>query len=182
MDHYENVFICKKDVSCAGDSPGINFKANSQLLFLLFDNWCYKMIIVPGPRTKAFDVRNLVLPYMNLPFFVELFSCPTIYKIPETCPRTAAARCRGAIQPGIFTAQTYCVSSSQRQGLTVTVPCHQHHLPAGGPYMIRMKTSQKQARKMCKVNIIFTQYIRRVLRSSFLQRKARTSPFVVSFQ
>ena len=86
MDHYENVFICKKDVSCAGDSPGINFKANSQLLFLLFDNWCYKMIIVPGPRTKAFDVRNLVLPYMKLQFFVELFSCPTMYKIPETCP------------------------------------------------------------------------------------------------
>ena len=75
-------------MSCAGDSPGINFKANGQLLFLLFDNWCYKMIIVPGPRTQAFDVRNLVLPYMKLQFFVELFSCPTIYKIPETLSRS----------------------------------------------------------------------------------------------
>ena len=108
------------------------------------------MIIVPGPRTKAFDVRNLVLPYMKLQSFVELFSCPTIYKIPETCPRTAAARCRGAIQPGIFTAQTCCISRSQCQGLAAPVLCHRHHLPAGGPYMIRMKTSQKQARKTCK--------------------------------
>jgi len=64
----------------------------------------------------------------------------------------------------------------------MAVPRHQHHLPAGGSYMIRMKTSQKQAKKTCKVNILYTQCIRRVLRSSFLQRTACTPPFVVSFQ
>jgi len=56
------------------------------------------------------------------------------------------------------------------------------HLPAVGSYMIRMKTSQKQARKTCKVNILHTQCIYRVLRSSFLQRTACTPPLVVSFQ
>ena len=39
----------------------------------------------------------------------------------------------------------------------MAVPRHQHHLPAGGSYMIRMKTSQKQARKTCRVNILYTQ-------------------------
>jgi len=73
----------RKDASSAGNSPGINFKANGQLFFVLLDNWCYKIILVPGPRTKLFDVRNLVLPYMKLQVLVELFSCPTIYKIPE---------------------------------------------------------------------------------------------------
>ena len=86
----------------------------------------------------------------------------------------AAARCRGAIQPGIFTAQTCCVSSSQRQGIPAPVLCHRHHLPAGRSYMIRMKTSQKQARKTYRVNILYTHCIRRVLRSSFLQRTACT--------
>jgi len=33
-------------------------------------------------------VRDLVLPYINLHDFVELFSCPTIYKIPETLSRS----------------------------------------------------------------------------------------------
>ena len=88
----------------------------------------------------------------------------------------------GAPSQGIFTAQTYCVSSSQRQGLPAPVLLHRHHLPAGGPYMIRMKTSQKQARKTCQVNMVYTQCIRRVLCSSFLQRTACTTPFVVSFQ
>ena len=32
----------------------------------------------------------------------------------------------------------------------MAVPRHQHHLPAGGSYMIRMKTSQKQAKKRAK--------------------------------
>jgi len=96
--------------------------------------------------------------------------------------RTAAARCRGAIQQDIFTAYRCCVSRSQHQGLVAPVLCHRHHLPAGGPYMIRMKTSQKQAKKTCRVNILYTQCIRRVLRSSFLYRTACTPPFVVSFQ
>jgi len=53
------------------------------------------------------------------------------------------------------------------------------HLPAVVSYMIRMKTSQKQARKTCKVNILYTQCIRMVLRSSFLQRTACAPPLVV---
>jgi len=53
------------------------------------DNWSYKIILVPGPRTKLFDVRNLVLPYVKMQVLVEFFSCPTIYKIPETCPPSA---------------------------------------------------------------------------------------------
>jgi len=77
----------QKDASSAGNSPGINFKANGPLSFLLFDNWCYKIILVQGPRTKLFDVRNLVPPYMKLQVLVKLFSCPIIYKYPETCPR-----------------------------------------------------------------------------------------------
>jgi len=56
------------------------------------------------------------------------------------------------------------------------------HLPAVGSYMITMKTSQKQARKTCKVNILYTQCIRIVLCSSFLQQSACTPPLVVSFQ
>jgi len=79
----------QKDALSPGNSPGINFKANGQLFFLLFDNWSYKIILVPGPRTKLFDVRNLVLPYMKMQVLVEFFSCPTIYKIPETCPPSA---------------------------------------------------------------------------------------------
>jgi len=106
----------------------------------------------------------------------------TAWRCDTVQTRTAAARCRGAIQQDIFTTQTCCVSSSQRQGLPALVLCHRHHLETGGPYMIRMKKSQKQARKTCKVNILYTQCIRRVLRSSFLQRTACTPPFVVSFQ
>ena len=35
---------------------------------------------------RRFHVRELVLPYTNLHDSVESFSCPTISKIPETCP------------------------------------------------------------------------------------------------
>ena len=65
-------------------SSGIILRTNGPLLFVLIDNWCYTIIIVPGPRTKAFDLRNLVPSYVMLQFLDELFSCPTIYKIPET--------------------------------------------------------------------------------------------------
>ena len=78
-----------KDSSPFAMSVGCTFSAN--YFFCFFDNWCYKIIPVPGPRTKVFDVRNLVIPYMKLQFFVELFSCPTIFKIPETCPRSSSS-------------------------------------------------------------------------------------------
>jgi len=53
----------------------------------------------------------------------------TAWRCDSVQTRTAAVRCRGAIQQGILTAQTCCVSCSQRQGFSVPVLCHQHHLP-----------------------------------------------------
>ena len=114
----------QKDASSAGNSPGINFKANGQLFFLLFDNWCYKIILVPGPRRKLFDVRNLVLPYMKLQVLVELFSCPTICKIPETCPPSGwVDLCRGAeMQKDGFTARdSWEVAAVDRPSLWCTL-------------------------------------------------------------
>jgi len=53
----------------------------------------------------------------------------TAWRCDSVQTRTAAALCRAAIQQGIFTTQTCWVSCSQRQGLTVPVLCHWHHLP-----------------------------------------------------
>ena len=78
-----NCFRIQKVASWAGNSPGIILKTNGPLLFLLIDNWCYKIIIVPGPRTKLFDVKNLVRPYVELQVLDELFSCPIIYQYPR---------------------------------------------------------------------------------------------------
>ena len=55
----------------------------------------------------------------------------TVWRCETVQIRTAAAQCRGAIQQGIFTAQTWCESCSQREGLDVVSPCHGCHLPAG---------------------------------------------------
>jgi hypothetical protein len=60
----------QKDASWAGNSPGISLETNGHLLFLLIDNWCDKIIIVPGPGTKAFSRES---------------ACPTIYKSPGFC-------------------------------------------------------------------------------------------------
>jgi len=35
---------------------------------------------------RLFHVRELVPPYTNRQDFVELFPCPLMSKIPETCP------------------------------------------------------------------------------------------------
>ena len=87
QNHYKNVFIWKKDAWWAGDSPGITLETNSQLLFLLFDFWCYHIIIVPGPGTKAISRQKPCPTIYENPNCVELFSYPTISKIPGTCPR-----------------------------------------------------------------------------------------------
>ena len=63
----------RKDASWAGDSPGINFKTNGPLLFLLTDNWCYKIIIVPRPRTKTFSTSES-LSY-HIPICMILLNC-----------------------------------------------------------------------------------------------------------
>jgi len=60
----------QKDASWAHNSPGISLQTNSHSLFLLIDNWCDKIIIVPGPRTKAFSRES---------------ACPTIYKATRFC-------------------------------------------------------------------------------------------------
>jgi len=59
-----------RPASWAGESPGIILKTNGPLLFLLIDNWCYEIIIVPGPRTKAFSRET---------------ACPTIYQSAWLC-------------------------------------------------------------------------------------------------
>ena len=85
-------FHIQKDASWAGNSPGIILKTNGPLLFVLIDNWCYKIIFVPGPRTKLFDVKNLVRPYVELQVLDELFSCPIIYQYPETLSHSVAQK------------------------------------------------------------------------------------------
>jgi len=45
-----------------------------------------KIIIVPGPGTKAFSRERPCPTIYKNPNCVELFSCPTISKISETCP------------------------------------------------------------------------------------------------
>ena len=70
--------------------------------------------------------------------------------------RTAAARCRGAIQQHIFTTLTYCVIFSQRQGLAVTVPCHQHHLIYNKNEIIA-ETSEKDVQSEHTIYTMHTQ-------------------------
>jgi len=45
-------------------------RGDDRLLFLLINFWCDKIIIVPGPGTKAFSRER---------------ACPTIYKSPGLC-------------------------------------------------------------------------------------------------
>ena len=97
-------------------SRHIILKTNGQLLFVLIDNWCYKIIIVPGPRTKCFDVTNLVLPYMKLQVLDELFSCPIIYQYPETLSLFSQPHNGSIFPPKIstdcsHTAAAWCIQS-----------------------------------------------------------------------
>jgi len=48
----------------------MSLETNDHLLFLLIDNWCDEIIIVPGHGTKAFSRES---------------ACPTIYKSAGFC-------------------------------------------------------------------------------------------------
>ena len=63
-------FHIQKDASWAGNSLGISLETNGHLLFMLVDNWCDEIIIVPGPWTKA---------------FLRESACHTIYKSTGFC-------------------------------------------------------------------------------------------------
>ena len=73
----------QKDASWAGDSPGVSLKTIGLSIFLLFDFWCYKIIIVSGPVSLE---EPCPTKYKN-PNCDKLFSCPTISKIPGTLSR-----------------------------------------------------------------------------------------------
>ena len=80
-----------------------------------------------APRKRGqWWVRTCSIIQICSPHCGYAWRCDTVQK------RTAAARCRGVIQQGIFTTQTCCVNCSQRQGFTVSVLCHWHpgDLPA----------------------------------------------------
>jgi len=62
----------------------MSLKTIGLLLFLLFDFWCYKITIVPGPGTKAFSLEEPCPTIHKNPNCDELFTCPTISKIPGT--------------------------------------------------------------------------------------------------
>ena len=53
QNHYE-MFSYQNDASRAGDFPGISLQKNFCLLFLLIDNWCDEITLVPFPGTRLF--------------------------------------------------------------------------------------------------------------------------------
>jgi len=66
----------------------MSLKTIGLLLFLSFDFWCYKITIVPGPGTKAFSREESCPTIYKNPNCDELFTCPTISKIPGTLSHT----------------------------------------------------------------------------------------------